>query len=242
MTTLDSATSLAEPVRDELGMGARTLASAIYARLRADILAGRCRPSERLLIAPLGRRFSVSLASVREALSRLVADGLVVAEDQRGFRVSPLSLADLMDVTQTRVELETLALRRSIKLGGADWQKTLELAWRNLQAVPHTSPDDRLRHADAWSTMHGRFHNALIAACGLEWLLRFRSVLYEQSERYRRLGLMVSAQARDVAGEHRRIYQATMDRDAKTATAELAQHFTRTAEIITQAYERGLAE
>ncbi len=242
MTILDSATSLAEPARDELGMGARTLASAIYARLRADILAGRCRPSERLLIAPLGRRFNVSLASVREALSRLVADGLVVAEDQRGFRVSPLSLGDLMDVTQTRVELESLALRRSIKHGGADWQKALGLAWHNLQAVPHTSPDDRLRHGEAWSTMHGRFHRALIAACGLEWLLRFRSILYEQSERYRRLGLMVSAQTRDVTGEHRRIYQATMDRDAKTATAELARHFNRTAEVITQAYEHGLAE
>jgi DNA-binding GntR family transcriptional regulator len=87
-------------------------------------------------------------------------------------------------------------------------------------------------------TMHGRFHNALIAACGPEWLLRFRSTLYEQSERYQRLGLMVSTQPRDVAGEHRRIYQATMDRDPKTATAELTRHFTRTAEAITQPYDR----
>src|SRR5688572_19680166 len=86
--------------------GARTLASAIYARLRADILSCRLRPGEKLLIGPLGRRFNVSIASVREALSRLVADGLVVAEDQRGFRVSPVSLADLRDVTNTRIELE----------------------------------------------------------------------------------------------------------------------------------------
>ncbi len=218
--------------------GARTLTSAIYARLRADILGGRCQPSEKLLIAPLSRRFNVSLASVREALSRLVADGLVVAEDQRGFRVSPLSLADLGDVTHTRIELECLALRRSIARGDAAWQDALAAAWRNLQSVPHTSPDDRLRHSEAWSVMHGRLHAALVAACGLEWLLRFRATLYEQSERYRRLGLAVRSTPRDVHGEHQRIVAASLARDADTACAELAAHFERTAAAVAEAYRQ----
>lgn len=221
---------------DNGALGARTLASAIYARLRGEILAGRCQPSEKLLIAPLGKRFNVSLASVREALSRLVADGLVVAEDQRGFRVSPLSLADLADVTHTRIELECLALRRSIARGDEHWAAELAQAWDNLCSVPHTSPDDRQRHSEAWSVMHGRFHAALVSACGLEWLLRFRATLYEQSERYRRLGLAVTTTPRDVQGEHRRIVEAALARDAEVACAELAAHFERTADTIAAAY------
>lgn len=217
---------------------ARTLASAIYVRLRADILAGRYRPSEKLLIAPLGRRFDVSLASVREALSRLVADGLVVAEDQRGFRVSPLSLADLADVTNTRIELECVALRRSIRFGDADWATRLARAWRDLQSVRYIDAEDRLRHSEEWSAMHGRLHAVLVEACGLEWLLRFRATLYEQSERYRRLGLAVNIAPRDVAGEHRRIVEAALARDADAAAAELTAHFQRTAEAIAEAYRR----
>jgi DNA-binding GntR family transcriptional regulator len=212
--------------------GPRTLTSAVYARLRADILAGRCRPSEKLLIAPLGKRFSVSLAAVREALSRLVADGLVVAEDQRGFRVSPLSLADLTDVTDTRIELECLALRRSIALGDAAWAAELERAWAALRRPRFATAPERLRHAEAWSALHRRFHAALVGACGLDWLLRFRATLYEQSERYRLLGLVVGAGTRDVAAEHQRIFEAAVARDSVAAEAELARHFRLTAEAI----------
>ncbi|MBI0436157.1 GntR family transcriptional regulator [Roseomonas sp. KE0001] len=79
---------------------ARSLTSAVQARLRAEIVACRFRPGEKLPIAALNTRFKVSYALVREALSRLMADGLVVAEDQRGFRASPISLADLHDLTR----------------------------------------------------------------------------------------------------------------------------------------------
>ena len=97
----------------------RSLTSAVQERLRADILSTRLLPGQKLHIAGLAKQFSVSLAAVREALSRLVADGLVQASDQRGFRVSPVSPADLRDVTQTRVDIEGLALRRSIERGNA---------------------------------------------------------------------------------------------------------------------------
>ena len=219
---------------------ARTLVSAIYSRMRADILSCRYPPGEKLLIGPLSQRFDVSVASVREALFRLVADGLIQAEDQRGFRVSPLSLADLWDVTQTRIELETLALRRSIARGDGAWQASVEQAWAALQSAPHTRPGDDTVHHDSWPAAHGRFHTALVAACGLQWLLRFRASLYEQSERYRRLGLTVTHKSRDTAGEHERLFEATIRRDADTAATILAEHFSRTANSIAEAYrERG---
>ncbi|HYS86404.1 MAG TPA: GntR family transcriptional regulator, partial [Bradyrhizobium sp.] len=99
------------------GGGPRTLTSAVLERLRADILSTKLVPGQKLHIAGLAKQFSVSLTAVREALSRLVADGLVQASDQRGFRVSPVSPADLEDVTRTRIDIEGLALRRSIERG-----------------------------------------------------------------------------------------------------------------------------
>ena len=159
--------------------GPRSLTSAVQERLRADILSTRLLPGQKLHIAGLAKQFSVSLAAVREALSRLVADGLVLASDQRGFRVSPVSLADLADVTQTRIDIEGLALRRSIERGGPDWLAAVEAAFAALNAVPYRYPDDPTVHYEEWVIRHRVFHRALVNACGSQWLLGFRDVLHE---------------------------------------------------------------
>src|ERR1700693_2476045 len=91
------------------GGGPRSLTSAVLECLRADILSAKLIPGQKLHIAGLAKQFSVSLAAVREALSRLVADGLVQASDQRGFRVSPVSPADLWGGTQTRGDIAGFA-------------------------------------------------------------------------------------------------------------------------------------
>ena len=122
----------------------RSLTSAVQERLRADILSTRLLPGQKLHIAGLAKQFSVSLAAVREALSRLVADGLVQASDQRGFRVSPVSPADLRDVTQTRIDIEGLALRRSIERGDAGMARR---RWRSRsrRCAPFPTPIRTIR-------------------------------------------------------------------------------------------------
>src|SRR5882757_7754439 len=85
-----------------------------YEALRADLLACRIAPGSRLKIQDLCRQHAVSLGAIREALSRLTSEGLVVAEPQRGFRVAPISAEELKDLYLARIELEGLCLKRSI--------------------------------------------------------------------------------------------------------------------------------
>ena len=226
------------PIRIDLATqpAARTLASAIFMQLRADIVTCRISPGEKLNISTISKRFGVSLAAVREALSRLMAAGLVVAEDQRGFRASPLSIPDLMDLTQTRIEIESLALRRAIQNGGDAWRESVTLAWRSLQAIPRTLAHDRGAHNEAWTFMHGEFHAALVSACGLEWLMRFRNTLYEQSERYRRMAVAIKSTGRDIDEEHRVIVEAVLSGDVETATTEMARHIERTSAAIAEVH------
>jgi DNA-binding GntR family transcriptional regulator len=211
----------------------RTLTSAVLERLRADILSTRLVPGQKLNIAHLAKQFSVSLAAVREALSRLVADGLVQASDQRGFRVSPVSRADLVDVTRTRIDIESLALRRSIELGDQGWLDNVDREFAALLAVPFYDPNNPNSHNEIWINRHRTFHRALVNACGSHWLLGFRDVLHEQSERYRRLSIRREpGQHRDVEGEHRAIVAAVMRRDADAAVAAIAQHFMTTLRFV----------
>lgn len=211
----------------------RTLTSAVLRHLRADILSTKLLPGQKLHIAGLAKQFSVSLGAIREALSRLVADGLVQASDQRGFRVSPVSRADLEDVTRTRIDIEGLALRRSIELGDQIWLNAVEQSFVALKAVAFKDPNDGALHNEAWVTRHRMFHRTLVDACGSPWLLGFRDVLHEQSERYRRLSIRCDAgPPRDVEAEHTSIVSAVLRRDADAAVAAIALHFTTTMKFV----------
>ena len=223
------------------GEEARTLTSAVHARLRGDLIACRIRPGEKLPIALFSQRFKVSAAIVREALSRLVADGLVVAEDQRGFRASPLTLPDLHDLAETRIEIECLALRRSMARGDTVWRTGIRTAWKALRSSRHPPPEAPPAEHEAWSALHAGFHAALVGACGLDWLMRFRTTLYERSERYRRMSRLVRGLSRDVQAEHEQIHRAVMDGDTDAAVRLLAAHLQRTADdIAAAARDQGL--
>src|SRR5690554_5131185 len=126
----------------------------VFEQMRAEILDGRLRPGARLHLTTLSARFAVSLGAVREALSRLVADGLVQAIDRRGFRVSPVSIEDIRDITATRIEIEGLALRRSIERGDAAWEAGIVASLHLLtRATPGLVTDPRLIEPD-WVALH----------------------------------------------------------------------------------------
>lgn len=216
---------------------ARSLTEAAYMTLRADILACRLRPGQRLKINELCAGLGVSLSAVREALSRLSAEGLVISEAQKRFQVAPVSAADLEDLTRTRVEIETLCLRRAMAVRGIDWETGLVAAYHRLSRTPERAAGDERRVSEDWATAHADYHLALVAACDSPWLLRLRAMLYVQSERYRRLSVPLAERRRDLDGEHRRIMEAALAGDEALACRLLAEHFLTTMTLV-----RGLAE
>lgn len=213
--------------------GARSLTSVAVDRLRGDILDGTLRPTERLRIQALSEHYGIGATAIREALSRLVADGLVDSEDQRGFCVTPVSREDLVDLTQTRIEAESAALRLSVERGDIDWESAVLSAFHRLQRTPPpTSPELQA----AWNVAHRQFHQALVAGCASPWRLRLCRILYDQSERYRSLAnRYTSKQNRDPMKEHRALMEAMMARDGELAVQLLAEHFWTTSDIILKA-------
>ena len=211
---------------------AKTLIDTVYARLRADVITGRLAPGIRLKVERLRDEFGVGASTLREALTRLCADGLAVSEGQRGFRVASVSLADLMDVTSLRQLLETRALREAIAKGDEAWRDGLETAYRELSAVEARLHDDLAGNAGLWEARNRDFHRALGAACTSRRTLHFIDILYNQHERYRRLSLITRSLERDIHAEHRGIFEATMARDADLACRLTEEHIARTAELL----------
>jgi len=214
---------------------AQNLTQGAYEGLRADLLACRIAPGSKLKIQDLCARFSVSLGAVREALSRLTSEGLVISEPQRGFRAAPISAADLKDLTMVRIEVESLCLRRAIAVGTVEWEARLVAAFHRLSRMPERDASDPARAADDWAEAHASFHAALVEGADSPWLLRLHGQLYAQSERYRRLSVPLSMEARDVGGEHRAIVDATLKRDAAEAVMLLTRHLDATTTILLEA-------
>jgi GntR family transcriptional regulator, carbon starvation induced regulator len=207
-----------------------TLTSAVYERLRRDILVGRLAPGEKLRIDALRAAYEVGASPLREALNRLSAEGLVTQEDQRGFRVSPVSIEDLKELTRTRCWLNEVALRESITQGGTAWEERVVLTHHRLARTP-VSNDPALKLDSDWERRHREFHAALLSACGSRWLTAFCESLFDQADRYRCLS-RYAHEHRDFVGEHRAIMEATLARDTELAVRLLKHHVSKTAELV----------
>ncbi|MGH8822104.1 MAG: GntR family transcriptional regulator [Rhodoferax sp.] len=224
------------PVDDEDGPS-RTLIERAYAQLRDDIVEGRLAPAAKLRVEHLKDRYGVGAGTLREAITRLASDALVVAEGQRGFRVAPIAIEDLEDLTRLRVHIEIEALRQSVRSGGAPWREQLQLAYDELSALEQPiRPQDRRR----WELLNNRFHEALIAAGASTWTFRVLRLLSRHGERYRRYAMALPDSGRDVHKEHTEIFGLAMaGQDARAALA-LEAHIRNTPDVLTRALRNGV--
>ena len=165
----------------------RTLIEAAYATLRSEIIDGTLEPGAKLRTEELRARYDVSGSTIREALTRLLGEALVTSEGQRGFKVATASVEDFRDLSEVRKLIETEALRQAIAVGGEAWEGDLVAAFYRLSKTEERLRDDPASASSEFEARNRDFHRALIAACPSPWLHRLHALLYQQSERYRRL-------------------------------------------------------
>ncbi|MEU6578758.1 GntR family transcriptional regulator [Streptomyces sp. NPDC046805] len=219
--------------------GKQTRSDDVGARLRADILSGRLLPGYRLKFPVLSANYDASVSVLREALVRLTEQGLVRSEPHQGFVVTPLSREKLWELTEARVELETLVLRRSVVEGDLSWESHLVAAHHTLERTPYTAEGDDQRVDDGWAAAHAAFHEALLSGCGNQRLLRIALGLRDEAELYRRWSQPLGDEpGRDLAGEHRALLEAALARDPEAAAAALCAHVRHTTELLLAAADR----
>ncbi len=216
------------------GVAARSLIESTLHRLRRDILEGQLASGSRLAVAHLKDRYEVSGGTMREALSLLVSEGLAYAEAQRGFRVAPMSLADLEDLTRTRVLIECETLRQSVRLGDDQWRSEVTSTFDRLSRIHSRTVKNPGVWFEQWERCNRDFHEALLSACPSLWSRRFRAVLYLHMERYRRLTAHHPSPERDVNAEHQALHDAALARDGALCASLLKSHIEASLEAVRQ--------
>lgn len=210
-----------------------TLATSLVRRLRRAIMTGELAPGAKLRLEALREQLGlkISRSPLREALSRLGAEGLVLIEDNRGYRVIPVSEKNLREIAFLRVHSESLALREAIAKGDTRWEAEIVAAQYHLSSIKRADGMSQEQH-EVWEQAHRDFHMKLLEACDMPLLLGYCSTLHDLNDRYRRLFLKRNPFDRDVNGEHGAIVTATLERNADLACALLAQHIQRTTQNI----------
>ena len=207
----------------------RTLAGDAYAAIRQSIRSGAFKPGDRLRFADLQALCGMSVTPVREALARLTAEGFTTLDDHRGYSVASLSLEELRDITAARRLCEGEALRLSVARGDAEWEARVIAAHHLMARIPQAREDIPSAMREDWEARHAAFHAALISACGSSILLEICEKLFSRADRYRRLSVSLSGATRDVTGEHRRLMELALGRQADGAAEALREHYGRTA-------------
>ena len=214
-----------------MNIAQQTLSDRAHAMLRGDIVSGRLAPATRLRISQLSESYGIGASPLREALSKLSSEFLVIFEPQRGFSVAPLCPEELRDISRVRCELEGEALHRAIMAGDDAWEAGIVAAFYALgkadsrrRAMPDAAAD--------WEDRNRDFHEALVAACDSPWLKRLRGLIYYQHERYRRISLTHPDPARDLQGEHAAIMEAALARHAAEAIRLSKEHIDRTTRAV----------
>ncbi|MES0811351.1 GntR family transcriptional regulator [Roseibium sp. SCPC15] len=171
------------------GMRAReddTVVAMLASAIRRDISFGVLRPDQKLKIEALRQSYGGSNHSMRETLRMLVAEGLVEATSQRGFRVMSATEEDLQDILLMRLETEKLGLSRSMTRGDVAWEARVVAALHALsraEAAVQENPDDVT--ALEWDEACRAATETLLSACGSPRLIQMADKFYNQSRRFR---------------------------------------------------------
>ena len=208
-----------------------SLSQYAYRQLRSELLSGKLAPGAKIKISDVGETLSINLSAVREALSRLSADGLVVALPQRGFRVAEVSVSELRDLTSTRIAIDQLCIRKAAANPDIAWETSLVAATHQLMRTAKMAPGSS-EPSSAWRDAHTEFHRALIGGCQSVWLTKIHDQLFAQAERYQRLSVRGPGSRRTIDTEHKALADAMLARKADLCCDLIAAHYQKTADLV----------
>ena len=196
----------------------------LYDRLKNEILFGTYEPGQKLKVEELKKQFGVGPNAVREALVKLAAQGLVIAEDQKGFRIPPGGLQELQDLSRIRTLLENEGVGASIELGDLEWEGKVAAATHKLNQIEQRMLTDQSL-VEQWTRYDQEFHLALMSACGSKRLLKMYADLFTQYRQFVVRELKTHGfRGQEIISEHLTISEAALARDKDKCLALLQEH------------------
>jgi DNA-binding GntR family transcriptional regulator len=195
----------------------------VVQHIRQGIIEGEYRQDTKLLPRAIAERCGTSFIPVREAMRILESEGFVTFRHNRGAWVTSLSLSDLEELYELRVELESQAVRRARPCD----ERSIALLRDKVDRIRIAN---RRNEANKVVALNRDLHFLIYRRCNSPRLLKMIEQLWMHAERYQRMSVDVRDDAADE--EHRQIIDMLAVGDHDAAADAMRGHLTSTVSLL----------
>ena len=200
----------------------KTKNAAVYEALRQDIIHGKLKPGQKIIMSEVARNFGLSEIPVREAIRRLESDGFVAFTPHIGAVVRKIDEKEFVETYLIRIELEALATRLAVPHITAEDIAYLVKKNREMELAVEQNQPEKL------GRLNKEFHLRLYKAAPYPSLFRLISDLWEKVERTQSVFAYVPKRAAASVAEHDRIIVALQSNDTSRAETLIKSQKNRT--------------
>jgi DNA-binding GntR family transcriptional regulator len=162
---------------------------------------------------------------LREAMTRLAADGLFVLNPRRGYAVTSLRPSEILEIFELRAVVEEHAAYRAAY---ARTKEDITEVGRILTACEKIKLGSE-KSIERWLQLNYQFHARIIASTGREHLLKFANQLRDTVESYIRVEMSMTGDVEEAQYDHRQLFEAYRDGDATELGRLSREHVEKTA-------------
>lgn len=209
-------------------------ADRVYNILREKMINFDFLPGQRINELDLSKEFSVSRAPIREALNRLIGEGLVFFEAGKGFYCRKLRKREIADLYEIRLDLETSAVRAICMK--ADKAAIEELLIECREIKERFSSLDKEDMVD----IDEKFHMALLGLAGNDERLKIMNNINEKIHFVRRISLESPERQDKFINEHLKLVEAIYQGDVKQSIALIREHLGFNSQFLSENIRIGL--
>jgi DNA-binding GntR family transcriptional regulator len=195
-------------------------ASIIADQLRSGIMNGLFAPGQQMGEVQLAQQLGVSRGLLREAMQRLVQEGLLRSERYRGLFVIDLNSDDVWDIYLAREGVERAAVRALLRKATTAEMEPLAEIVRHMEAVGQGKGKPSLAELDL------RFHAELVEASGSPRLRRVMQSLLVETKMCQTKVEGLYRHSAELVAEHRDICEALLARDEARALELVSAHMS----------------
>ena len=206
------------------------LTAEIYEAVKAEITAGALKSRERLYEPVLAKRFKTSRTPVREALQRLISEGLAEARPD-GVCVAALSVQDVRSLEQANRALQSLAAELAARDGSETGAAELEALMARMEACAAA------RDLDGWMATDQDIHRHLFQLSGNRWLVKLLLQMESLIGRVRHIALRRPGRLEESTRQHRAVVDAVAAHDGTAAYQAMYAHLVVTEQNLAELLE-----